>query len=145
MKTVRFFFYIIVVLLFYGCSSNKYLTPQKYGAKANGETDCTASIREMLRNMKSGKIHKAKFPDGVYLISDSIIIDFPCRITGSKATIITKDTLIGKYAFKYTLSPKGQFQPNKERSELSLNFKIHGVPVAFHGYNNMYIHDCIHI
>lgn len=142
MKTVRFFFYIIVVLLFYGCSSNKYLTPQKYGAKANGETDCTASIREMLRNMKSGKIHKAKFPDGVYLISDSIIIDFPCRITGSKATIITKDTLIGKYAFKYTLSPKGQFQPNKERSELSLNFKIHGVPVAFHGYNNMYIHDC---
>lgn len=142
MKTFGIIFCLLLSVSFLGCSPGKYLTPQQYGAKADGITDCTTPIREMLSDMRKGKIIKAKFPAGEYLISDGITIDFPCRIVGHKATIVTVDTLKGKYAFKYTLSSKGDFRPNTENTELSLNFKVHGVPVAFHGYNDIYMHDC---
>lgn len=132
---------LLVCLCLASCSTS-YHTPQQYGAQADGKTDCTIPIRMMLKDMKNGKITKAKFPAGDYLISDSITIDFPCRIIGRKATIITVDTLNGKYAFRYSLSQKGDFNPNIATTELSLNFKVHGVPVAFHGYNDIYMHDC---
>lgn len=135
-------FYIFIYWVLISCSNSYYVTPVQYGALPDGKTDCTESIQRMLHDMKKKKIFKAKFPAGYYLISDGFKIDFPCSITGTNATVITQDTLGCKYAFNYSLSKKGDFVPNKKKTELSLNFKIHGVPVAFHGYNKIYMHDC---
>lgn len=92
--------------------------------------------------MKQDKIRKAKFSDGDYLISDGFVIDFPCALKGKYATILTKDTLKCKYAFKFSQSKKGDFESNRKKTEVSLNFKIHGIPLAFHGFNNIHVHDC---
>lgn len=134
--------YVLIYWVLISCSNSFYVTPVQYGALPDGKSDCTEPIQRMLHDMKKNKIYKAKFPTGNYLISDGFTIDFPCSIIGNNATVITKDTLECKYAFKYSLSKKCDYVPNKRQTELSLNFKIHGVPVAFHGYNNIYMHDC---
>lgn len=142
---MKILYYIVLLFVFpflTGACSKQYLTPQQYGAVADGNSDCTEQIRTMLQDMKRKNIPYAKFPAGKYLVSDGFTIDFPCRIIGRKATIITNDTLKGKYAIKYTLSERGDTSPNEKKTELCLNFKVHGVPVAFHGYNNVYMHDC---
>lgn len=134
--------FLLVLFLFLFSSCATYYTPQQFGAKADGVTDCTSAIQSMLSSMKQDNIQMAKFPDGDYLISDGFVIDFPCLLKGKHATILTKDTLKCKYAFKFSKSKKGDFEENKNKTEVSLNFRIHGVPLAFHGFNNLYVHDC---
>ena len=132
---------ILLCIIFVACSSS-YVTPISYGAVADGCIDCTIPIRNMLSDMKSRNIYKALFKSGQYLITDSIVIDFPCALVGRNATIVTKDTLRNRYAFVYSKSKRGKFSPNMRTTELCLNFKVHGVPVAIHGYNDIYMHDC---
>ena len=127
-----------LLILFTSCSLGRYVTPQQYGAVADGVTDCTMPIKQMLSDMKAEGNRTAHFKEGNYLISDGIEIDFPCVIKGKKATIITKDTLKTRYAFVYTKSPHGEFEPNIDQSDLSLNFKVHAKAVGFRGFNNVF-------
>lgn len=131
----------IACSLFLCCAT--YYTPQQFGAVADGDKDCTQAIRTMLETMKKDNVYKAKFLPGEYKISDRIIIDFPCSLKGDNATIITKDTLKARFAFYYSKRFSKDKTPNKKRTELSLNFKIHGEPIGIFNYNGIDVHDCV--
>lgn len=134
----------IVWLLLAGVRANalSHIVPQNFGAIADGNNDCTEALRMMFKAMKEKGIYTVVFPKGSYLISGQVVIDFPCRIIGKEATIISKDTLRSRYAFMFSMSQKGTFVANNKRTDISLNFKVHAIPIAFHGFNNVYMHDC---
>lgn len=137
--------WLLVVLSFViniSANASQSIAPQKYGAVADGKTDCTDALQRMFKTMKEKNIRTAVFPSGKYLISDQIVIDFPCKIVGKGATIISKDTLKSRYAFLFSKSERGVFVENNKCTDIFLNFKVHGIPVAYHGFNNVYMHDC---
>ncbi len=71
----------------------KKINVEEYGVIGDGVTDNTAALNAMFNNVLSNGT-EIVFPKGDYKISDSIIVKYPCTITGygkSKITQVSAD------------------------------------------------------
>ena len=64
-------------------SQTNYVTPQMFGAKADGTTDDTQAIQSAMNSDK-----EVFFPEGNYKITSSIVIPYNCTIKGTNDSIV---------------------------------------------------------
>lgn len=137
-------------------ANKKYVRPEWFGAKNDGNTDCTEAIQKMFDYMYLNDIYVCKFKrcrfdrGEFYLISKTINIRKPVKIEGRKAFIASKDIIhFGddpNHQFYYNngraLNFIGVPDENPRLTDICINAKVHAKPFYFLQLKNAYIHDC---
>jgi len=152
---------------FFGCSVQKtanlerperfkYVRPEWFGGKNDGQTDCTQAIQKMFDYMAANGIYVCKFSPcdfqkgEFYLISKTINVRKPVKIEGRNAFVSSRTIIpYGNNPEHPNYLDNGiAFHFHADKSEtprmtdISINVKVHAKPFFFSQLKNAYIHDC---
>lgn len=110
-----------------------YITPEMFGAKGDGSSDDTTSIKNAILYAKQNSIKELRFLSKTYAISNGFLIDFPLVVSGisPKISVIkTLETFQSDNVFEFTVLKTGggvqklQIIGNKQENGLVLSGEL---------------------